>query len=527
MATTIELMADFAKAAYHLESWENPVLNDFSSNADSALSDVKAQGWTALDFAVGSSTSVVSGQAVTNAMRNGYYVNSNAAAFVARSGDSIVLSFRGTNDNGTTNTADSKNSVYPDVTDWFLMPKHYDLFQPLVAAFDQYVANPVNGIKNVYITGHSLGGAMAIEYMGTHPTDTKYSAVTFAAPGYTDLFKQDVQYKDTVRVTHIEINGDAVPVAGLHGGRTVRFEGDQTVKTVANADNHSMDYYRQITKSVDADSWAKILAYTGNTEVLLGGRYQDANRTNFIVDGQLSGTNTPFDAGNDNLLDPTNHDYAIYYGGKGNDTLAGGTADETFLGGVGNDILSGNAGNDRFYGGFGLDKALFAGLRSESTITQNAGVVQVNGVNGLDSLVDVERLIFNDKAVAFDVEGNAGQAYRIYQAAFNRAPDIGGLGFWIKTLDEGNTLNSVASGFLNSAEFQALYGTNSTDSDYVARLYNNVLHRTLDQAGSDYWVQTLQTQSRQDVLIGFSEAPENKMQLIGTIQNGMDYIPLA
>ena len=48
-----------------------------------------------------------------------------------------------------------------------------------------------------------------------------------------------------------------------------------------------------------------------------------------------------------------------------------------------------------------------------------------------------ERLTFSDANIALDIDGNAGQAHRIYKAAFDRAPDLGGLGFWINTLDNG------------------------------------------------------------------------------------------
>jgi hypothetical protein len=71
-----------------------------------------------------------------------------------------------------------------------------------------------------------------------------------------------------------------------------------------------------------------------------------------------------------------------------------------------------------------------------------------------------------------------GQAYRVYQAAFNRTPDLGGLGFWIGAMDKGVSLADVANGF------------------------------TLPE-----------------VLVGISESPENQAGVIGVIQNGIGYTP--
>jgi hypothetical protein len=60
--------------------------------------------------------------------------------------------------------------------------------------------------------------------------------------------------------------------------------------------------------------------------------------------------------------------------------------------------------------------------------------------------------------LAFDTDGIAGQAYRIYKAAFNRTPDNDGLKFWIGELDKGMSLLQAASGFVGSAEFNSVYG---------------------------------------------------------------------
>ncbi len=131
--------------------------------------------------------------------------------------------------------------------------------------------------------------------------------------------------------------------------------------------------------------------------------------------------------------------------------------------------------------------------------------------------------------IAIDISGNAGQVYRIYQAALNRKPDSGGLGDWIYGMDRGMSLTDVASGFMSSPEFKAMYGTNPTNTDLVTKFYQNVLHRAPEQAGFDYWMNQLNSklQTTTQVLGGFSESPENQAQLIGVIQNGFEYTPHA
>jgi hypothetical protein len=137
---------------------------------------------------------------------------------------------------------------------------------------------------------------------------------------------------------------------------------------------------------------------------------------------------------------------------------------------------------------------------------------------------NIVRLRFADTSLALDINGNAGKAYRLYQAAFNRVPDHGGLGFWIYTLDNGTSLLQVADQFIRSAEFSALYGTNLTDTDFLTKLYNNVLHRAPDAGGLAFWLDTLQQgQSRAAVLVSFAESTENATAVLPGISAGMVY----
>jgi len=214
------------------------------------------------------------------------------------------------------------------------------------------------------------------------------------------------------------------------------------------------------------------------------------------------------------------------------DTLEGSTVADTLSGGAGNDILLGYGGNDHLDGGTGLDTVRYLGARANYTISKNGtgfSVVDKTGSDGQDALFSVERLHFNDGSVALDVDGNAGQAYRIYQAAFNRAPDATGLGFWINTMDSGGTLKGVAEGFIGSPEFKTMYGSNPSNADMLTKFYENVLHRQADAGGYSYWLNLLdgKTLTAAEVLVEFSESPENQNALIGLIGNGFAYTPYA
>lgn len=139
-------------------------------------------------------------------------------------------------------------------------------------------------------------------------------------------------------------------------------------------------------------------------------------------------------------------------------------------------------------------------------------------------LDSVERIHFTDKSVALDITGNAGDAYRLYEAAFNRKPDLDGLGFWINQLDCGMSTTQMAQGFIDSREFKLMYGA-SNSTAFVNKLYNNVLDRAPDAGGLSYWVNQLDhhTLTPAEVLTGFSESNENQIALAGVLQAGIDY----
>lgn len=115
-----------------------------------------------------------------------------------------------------------------------------------------------------------------------------------------------------------------------------------------------------------------------------------------------------------------------------------------------------------------------------------------------------------------------GQAFRLYMAALDRTPDSAGLANWMSVIRSGASMDDVASGFVNSAEFEQKYG-DLDNGEYVNQLYRNVLNRDADQGGYANWTHVLESgQSRESVLVGFSESEENKLNAAALV-NGTDY----
>jgi hypothetical protein len=231
-----------------------------------------------------------------------------------------------------------------------------------------------------------------------------------------------------------------------------------------------------------------------------------------------------------NLPGNLSEDFTMAAGaGRDQVTLTGGGGRLNLDAGAGNDSVAIVSDHHRVDGGSGVDTVRYAGSRAQYQVGQDSAQLNVttNGAAGVDRLTNVERVQFADKAVAFDIAGNSGQAYRAYQAAFDRKPDTGGLSYWISVLDAGHTLREVADAFVHSGEFNSLYGSNVNDRDFLLKLYSNVLHRAPDQGGFDFWLSTFgQGNTRADVLAFFSESPENQAQVIGAIQHGIEYTPI-
>jgi hypothetical protein len=111
--------------------------------------------------------------------RAGYFVHGNAAAFAAVSArtKTLALVLRG-----------SDQAI--DVIDaLFAQAAHYDRLRPFVESVVRYADRNAAMLRRLYVTGHSLGGALAEQFavlQGTAaatPNEVPTTVVTFGSPG--------------------------------------------------------------------------------------------------------------------------------------------------------------------------------------------------------------------------------------------------------------------------------------------------------------------------------------------------------
>lgn len=218
--------------------------------------------------------------------------------------------------------------------------------------------------------------------------------------------------------------------------------------------------------------------------------------------------------------------------GGGDDSVVGNDRDNFIDGGTGNDVISGGKGADTLNGASGIDTAGFQGVRSTYTITTGATgrtvTDSVAGRDGADTLSNIERLQFSDGVLAFDNlrTDTAGKGYLLYRAAFDRAPDASGLGYWIRELDRGQDYGAVvAASFIASPEFVRLYGNTTSNAAFINLVYQNVLDRAPDQAGSDYWLGQLNSgYARSNMLASFAVSDENYNSVAPLIADGIWFV---
>jgi methionine-rich copper-binding protein CopC len=211
------------------------------------------------------------------------------------------------------------------------------------------------------------------------------------------------------------------------------------------------------------------------------------------------------------------------------DYLLGSIGADTMDGGAGNDTLIGDAGSDTLNGGLGIDVALYSGPRANYVVMAVDGAhteIGIDGVPGFDTLLDVERLQFDDVAVAFDVDGGPGDWVKLLGVLAGPSvaahPYYRGIG--IGYLDQGVSLTLLTAGALD-----AVLGASSNSSTaIVTMVYMSIAGVSPPPADLAYYAGLIDggAVSREQFTILASEVAYNltNVGFAGLAATGIDYL---
>lgn len=274
---------------------------------------------------------------------------------------------------------------------------------------------------------------------------------------------------------------------------------------------------------IGSAEYRKILENTGLTDL---SDFDYASYLNGLEQARIAAATVQGTSADDTILEQDHANKDVFVGGDGDDLI---------VALAGRNLLIGGAGDDNLRGGAQIDIAMYKANKSDVEVQiQGDGTVTVLSSlsdKGTDTLQNVERLSFEDGSLALDVgQGqNAGEVYRLFEAAFDRAPKAIGQGYWLNKLDNGATQVDIANAFTATDEFQQVYGGSAPEyTAYVNELFQHVLGRAPKQVGLDYWTAKLiNGESYGAVLAGIAESDENVANVATLIANGIQYTEVS
>jgi hypothetical protein len=182
----------------------------------------------------------------------------------------------------------------------------------------------------------------------------------------------------------------------------------------------------------------------------------------------------------------------------------------------------------------GVDTYAMGGASTEFTTTKTAAKVTLTStlVSNMEfNLADHERVVFTDKAIAYDAAGRAGDVYALLAAALGTSDVTNAYkGIGIYLADAGWTNKELATALLATDTYKTDAGGIS-DETFIKHVYKNVMGTTAtlaDVTALTNWM-TTNKYSQADVLVIASElsAFETTIGLVGLATTGIEYTPFV
>jgi hypothetical protein len=190
----------------------------------------------------------------------------------------------------------------------------------------------------------------------------------------------------------------------------------------------------------------------------------------------------------------------------------------------------GLAGNDTIIGTTDkLESAVYYGVRSDFKIAKNTNsnwkVDCVLGNEGVDTVSNIERLVFSDKSIALDLSGSAGTTAKILGAVFGKdsLSNKNYMGIGLSFLDSGWTYDNLAGLALDAAGVK-------TNDQIVSLLWSNVIGTKPTAADKQPFIALLENGMSAGALAQLAADSSyniTNINLVGLAQTGIEYIPVS
>jgi hypothetical protein len=213
------------------------------------------------------------------------------------------------------------------------------------------------------------------------------------------------------------------------------------------------------------------------------------------------------------------------------ENIIGSAFNDALFGNIQDNVITGNGGSDNIDGGYGLDIAAYSESLSAITISSNkedssAVTWEITLSNGdKDTLVNVERLSFNNTRVALDLDGHAGSTAKLL-GAFLGSDGVANtrfVGIGLQYLDAGGTYEELME--LAAA---TVFGETPNSRTVVSTFYKNL---TGQQAPEDVIATyaSLLDDGELSVLSLSLQVADNELNLtnidlVGLSSSGLEYI---
>jgi len=187
----------------------------------------------------------------------------------------------------------------------------------------------------------------------------------------------------------------------------------------------------------------------------------------------------------------------------------------------------------------GIDTYKFLGKSIDFTVTNDMTNKNITVASLLDTttsftLADHERVVFSDKATAFDITGTAGDVYALLKASFGGTVNKTYEGLGIKLEDAGTSSADIAQTIVTSTPFVT---ANPDIATFVNNVYTNVMGVAPTPTQASPYISALALGSTtQAALLNAAAHLSTFQQTIGLIgvapattgvlaTSGIDYIP--